>query len=175
MIQWLSSMYSSLNGTDVSPWDAQIFPKNLWNPNVKYRVHKSLPLIPVLSQMNPVHTPHPIYLTSVLILSSHLLVGLSSGHFLSGFLTRTLCAILFYMRAGCPARTCAGKANCWDEISNWQPWSHDREYLMMQSADYYIFISVKANRKKKVEICAIHSSFYPHYISYDPFQYYFPI
>jgi hypothetical protein len=82
----------------------QKLPKTLGNTNVYYHVHKSSPLVPILSQMNPVHTSPPIYLRSTQILLSHLSLGLPIGLFRSGFLTKILYTFLFSrMRTKRPA------------------------------------------------------------------------
>jgi hypothetical protein len=74
------------------------------NPKVHHRVHYSPPTVPILSQVNPLHT-RPTNLPKVhLISSSHLRLGLSSGLFPLGFHTKTLYTFLpCPMRATCPA------------------------------------------------------------------------
>ena len=75
-------------------WEANRFtasqeiPRILWNPKVHYRIHKCSSPVPILSQLSPVHTPqHPTSWRSILILSSHLRLGLPSGQYKNIILT----------------------------------------------------------------------------------------
>ena len=56
---------------------SQEIPRILWNLEVYYRVRKSPPPVPILSQIDPVHTLHPSSRISILILSSNLRLGSS--------------------------------------------------------------------------------------------------
>jgi hypothetical protein len=76
----------------------------LWNLKVRYHVHKNPLLVPVLNQIDLVHTT-PSYLRSILILFIYLHLGLPIGLFPSGFPTNIVYAFVFApIHATCSAQ-----------------------------------------------------------------------
>jgi hypothetical protein len=48
---------------------AKKFSRNQLTPNVRYRVHRNLQMVPILNQLNPVHTVTSYCKISTLVLS----------------------------------------------------------------------------------------------------------
>ena len=82
---WGRVLLEKLTGSAAS----QEIARTLWNPKVYQRIHKCPPSVPILSKLHPV-SPRPTSRRSILILSSHLRLGLPNGLFPSVFPTRTL-------------------------------------------------------------------------------------
>jgi len=75
-------------------WEADRFsaskeiPSILWNPKVYCRIYKSPPPVHILNQIDLAHASHLTPWRSILILSSHLRLGLPNGLFPSGYQNR---------------------------------------------------------------------------------------
>jgi len=72
---------------------ASQIPSLLCNLKFHYRVHKSPPLVPILSQMHPI-TTFPPYVPKIHLFIILLQIGLPIGAFLSDFPTKILYAFL---------------------------------------------------------------------------------
>jgi hypothetical protein len=90
LTSWSRVLFEKLTGMQL----VKKFPAFLWNPKFLYRTHNCPPSVPILSQLHPVPTTPSNFWRSILILSSHLRLGLPNGLFPSGFPTNTLCTPL---------------------------------------------------------------------------------
>jgi len=82
---WTKVLLEKLTGSQL----VKKFPAFNKTPKVHYHINKCPPPVPILNQLYPVRAPKSHFL-KILILSSHLRLGLPSGLFPSGFLTKTL-------------------------------------------------------------------------------------
>jgi hypothetical protein len=91
----------------------QELPSILWNPKVHYRVRKSPLLVPIVSQIDPVHTILSYLFKIHFNIVPHLRLGLPSGLLPSGFPANVLYAF-DWLRAGRPR----GRNSSPDRVKN---------------------------------------------------------
>lgn len=83
-----------MNSMEPSPPEAtKKDPNILWNPKFHSHVHKSPPLAPLLSQINPVQTSSSYFHKIHFNIIPYPRLGLPSGLYLSNFLAKSLYCI----------------------------------------------------------------------------------
>ena len=123
--RWTYIFYLLTYSTEQSPsWEATRFsasqiPRILWNPKFHYLIHKCPPPVAILSQIDPVHAPHPTSWRFILILSSLLQLTLTSRLFPSGFPTKILYTpLLSPIHATCPAHLILLDLTTWTVLTS---------------------------------------------------------
>jgi hypothetical protein len=115
-------------------WEATNFaatqevPSILWNPKVHDRVHKSLPLVPILSHVNPIHINpsyfskihfsivHPPTSWSSSYLFIYLLASIYPSISLSTYLSIYLIVCLSNIRLSTPVAPTSSIWNLWNAL-----------------------------------------------------------
>jgi hypothetical protein len=106
--EW-NTITNKTNYMEQSPfWEVDWFSANqeitriLWNLKVHYRIRNSPPPVPIMSQINPVHS-HPSSRRFILILYPHLLLGFQLVSFPEVSSSKRFMHLACPLRSVCPA------------------------------------------------------------------------